>query len=61
MEIIKQGNLERIKKSKRFKCTYCECEFIADQTEYEYYGSWRNMQCYLCQCPTCKSDVYVEE
>jgi hypothetical protein len=61
MEILKQGNLELLKKTKLFKCWYCKCEFTADQTEYKYWGSWRNLQCYLTNCPTCGSAVYAEE
>ena len=38
MQIIKPGNLEKIKQlqkaTKRFKCSYCDCVFEADKGEY---------------------------
>ena len=61
MEIIKPGNIEFLRKIKNFKCLYCGCEFKADKNEYENWGSWRNLQCYLSKCPTCGSAVYTEE
>lgn len=56
MEIIKEGDLNLVKKPRYFICKYCTCEFIADGTEYDYWGSH-----YLSTCPTCGASVYVEE
>lgn len=61
MEIIKQGDLSRLKNTKRFQCTYCGCQFLADSNEYESCGMWRNLQTYGCKCPCCDSRVYLEE
>lgn len=61
MEIIKEGNLDLLKKVKHFKCPHCGSEFLADDLEYHTTGMWRNMQTYVCGCPTCYNDVYLEE
>lgn len=60
MEIIKQGDLSRINKTKHFKCPYCGCEFLAEPFEYISTGMWRNLQTYLSKCPTCCKEVYLE-
>lgn len=61
MEIIKQGNLSRLKKTKFFECTYCGCEFYADSSEYRAAGVQYNILYYSCHCPCCKMTVYTEE
>lgn len=61
MEIIKQGDLSRLKNTKRFQCSYCGCQFLADKSEYDYGGVWRNLQTYACKCPCCGSKAYLEE
>lgn len=35
MQIVKEGNLEKAKKTKLFVCESCGCEFKADKGEYE--------------------------
>lgn len=60
MEIIKEGDLSLIKKPKYFVCMYCNCEFIADKTEYYSWESWTDKQYYFSSCPTCGASVYVE-
>jgi hypothetical protein len=61
MEVIKQGDPSRLKKSKRFECVYCGCQFLADNNEYEYNGMWSNLLTYTCKCLCCGSRVYLEE
>jgi len=34
MKIIKEGNLDKLMKVKRFKCSYCDCIFTANKDEY---------------------------
>lgn len=57
MKIIKQGNLEKIRRPVIFKCHNCGCEFEADNTEYEYAGTQYNEAYYQCFCPCCKTVV----
>ena len=61
MEIVKQGDLSRIKDKKYFVCQHCGCEFWADRFEYKSLGMWRNMMAYGCKCPTCKKEAYLEQ
>lgn len=61
MEIIKPGDLSRLKQTKTFKCCRCGCEFLADKSEYRYGGTQYNTIYYVCNCPTCNNQVYVEE
>jgi hypothetical protein len=60
MEIVKQGDLSRLKKIKHFKCNHCECEFLADNTEYQFGGFEYNISYYRCKCPTCGNDAFAE-
>ena len=60
MEIIKQGDLSRLKKNKHFECKDCGCEFYADNTEYVYGGMQYNISYWECKCPCCKRVVYTE-
>ena len=34
MKIIKEGNLDKLMRVKRFKCDYCDCIFTANHKEY---------------------------
>lgn len=34
-KIIKKGNIDLLRKTKRFSCTYCGCVFEADIGEYK--------------------------
>lgn len=54
MKIIKQGDLNKLKRIKRFKCEHCGCVFEADNTEYVHKFSQReNCDWYEIKCPTC--------
>lgn len=61
MKIIKQGNLEQLKKIKHFICARCGCEFEADTTEYKQ-GNQYNETYYYMKCPTngCENMAYVK-
>ena len=61
MEIIKQGDLSRLKHTKRFECRHCGCIFLADDNEYIKGDMWRNLQTYTACCPYCDNEVYLEE
>ena len=59
MKIIVEGKIP--KKTKRFKCEYCGCEFEADEGEYKNVGicaylhdgiEWES------ECPCCHKTVY---
>ena len=56
VKIIKRGDPKRI--TKKFICTYCGCEFAADERAYTYSGAchsktqkWATV--YSCDCPEC--------
>ena len=57
MKILKHGDM----KPRKFRCTNCHCEFVADQSEYgtcRYaYGS--SPIKYLVTCPDCNYDMEV--
>lgn len=59
MKIIKEGNKELLKKTKRFNCDKCGCVFEADKGEYKCYTQY-NTDKYYCVCPCCKNDAYEE-
>lgn len=57
MKIIKQGDLKRLDKTKRFSCDACGCIWEANQTEYR--PEWGlNDDVIVCNCPTCGSATY---
>lgn len=60
MEIIKQGNISKLKQTKKFECRWCGCIFLADDDEYKYSGSQYNELYYQCACPTCNNLVYSD-
>ena len=60
MEIIKQGDISKLKQTKKFECRRCGCIFLADDDEYKYSGSQYNESCYQCACPTCNNPVYSD-
>lgn len=59
MEIIKEGNLERLEETKTFECKRCGCVFKANKEEYAA-CSQNNDIYYLCHCPTCGKTSYTE-
>ena len=60
MEIIKQGDISKLKQTKKFECRRCGCIFLADDDEYKYSGSQYNESYYQCACPTCNNSVYSD-
>ena len=52
MKIIKQGDLKRLDKTKRFNCDACGCIWEANQTEYRH-DFFMNEPRITCNCPTC--------
>jgi len=63
MEILKQGNIQKIRRVKRFACKHCGCVFTADNTEYrpaDYYSNMHDGIDATCECPCCKSTAYSE-
>lgn len=60
MEIIKQGDISKLKQTKKFECRRCGCIFLADDDEYKYSGSQYNESYYQCACPTCNTPVYSD-
>lgn len=60
MEIIKQGEIERVEETKMFECKRCGCVFKSDRSEY-LTGNHYNALYYTCTCPTCGKTVYQED
>ena len=60
MKIIKNGNLEKSKQIKRFKCDNCGCVFEVEKGEYKYMCSPRNEDVYKCKCPYCNKETSSE-
>lgn len=60
MNIIKPGNLDFLKGTKKFECRNCGCVFEADKNEYSC-GSQYNDVFYICDCPCCGSIAYHKE
>ena len=58
MKIIKQGDLRRLDKTRRFTCRDCGCIWDANQTEYRYESDGRNEDLWICECPTCGRKSY---
>ena len=59
MKIIKEGDLKKLKKIKRFECKECGCIFEAEKDEYKW-GNQYNETYYYCACPCCNQTVYTE-
>ena len=62
MKIIKEGDLNRVKKIKRFECDVCGCIFEADKTEYKPtpgLAQQRGEGSYRCTCPCCENEVWI--
>lgn len=60
MRIIMHGDKNLLKGIRRFKCKACGCIFEADNTEYKYQYSQREMcSWYEIKCPTCDSWVTI--
>ena len=57
MKIIVEGEIP--KKTKRFKCDYCGCEFEADKDEYKSVN-YVYVREYQCGCPCCQETVSVD-
>ena len=59
MKILVEGKIP--KKTKRFKCGNCGCEFEADEGEYKNADQWAylhdGIEC-QCECPCCHKMVY---
>ena len=55
MYIIKEGDLNKLKKFKYFKCPKCGCEVVADNTEYTDCSTQREGPMFQVMCPTCSN------
>lgn len=61
MEIVKQGDISRLRAKMRFECDRCGCEFVADDTEFknpDYIEEMHDGIKAKCKCPTCGIIVY---
>lgn len=58
VKILKQGDLNRLKKYKKFECDQCGCEFIADNTEYRNVSTQRDGPAFVIVCPCCNKNAY---
>ena len=59
MKIIKEGNLDKLMRVKRFKCDCCDCIFTANHKEY-IIDSQYNEEYYYCICPCCDNRAYLD-
>ena len=57
MKILKHGNL----KPRKFICHHCDCEFVADTTEYCAYECNGNPMWYFIDCPECGNKTETSE
>lgn len=60
MKILKHGNPELLKKTKRFRCTQCGCEFEADHCEYTHITDDHYDSYIWCDCPECGGQSLVK-
>ena len=60
MKILKQGDLKRLDKTRRFSCDKCGCIWEANQTEYRREPD-RNEDLIVCNCPTCGGITYASQ
>ena len=59
MDIIKKGDLDRLRKPYQFECKRCGCVFKAYIGEYEVKSQYN--ETYLtCKCPTCGGSCYKD-
>lgn len=59
MKIIKQGDLNRLKKTVSFECKTCGCIFEADKDEYSIQHQY-NHPYVSVTCPCCKDIVHED-
>lgn len=59
MKIIKQGDLDKLKQTKRFECKKCGCVFEAEKSEYDIVNNddYFYSTLYRAECPCCKDCV----
>jgi hypothetical protein len=57
MKILKHGNL----KSRKFVCWHCDCEFVADTTEYRTTMSNNVVLWCHADCPECGVETTYSE
>lgn len=50
MKILKEGNIEKINKTKYFLCRNCGCVWTANKDEYKTDTQY-NQEYYTCKCP----------
>lgn len=55
MKILKEGNLSKLNKVKKFLCNRCGCLFEATEDEYNYDKGYA-----YCICPFCHKTIYGE-
>lgn len=60
MKIIKPGDINLLKATKRFMCKKCGCIFEADKGEYRSDSQYNEIY-YISTCPTCGSPTYSGE
>ena len=61
MTIIREGDLEKPKQNKRFKCLECGCTWEADKSEYKKEPPYRNEIYFSMDCPACGVRVYTSD
>lgn len=52
MKIIKEGDLNKLKETKKFYCRACGCVFEADNEEYIKEEQQLDV-IFVCECPCC--------
>ena len=57
VRIVKEGDMGRVEKMRRFGCRACGCVFEASDSEYRVDMGYKNDLYCVCQCPTCGKNV----
>ena len=58
MKIIKEGDMKRVYKMRRFECPDCGCIWEATAFEYRKEQGRYNETEISCECPTCRKKVW---
>ena len=58
MKIIKEGDVKRLDKTRRFECSDCGCIWEATAFEYRREQGRYNETMIGCKCPTCRKEVW---
>lgn len=61
MKVIKEGDLGRMARTRRFACKACGCVFDAGPSEYRVDMHRQDGFVCACECPTCGQYVFLRD